>query len=93
MAKKKQKRCRICKKRPVWRGGDVKDPGPYCKKCYHKDVWSPNSRARGKAGEPDPEPDYQHCPQCGVEADVLGGEICLNCGFHFDNALYWWFGR
>jgi hypothetical protein len=22
-----------------WRGGDVKNPGPVCKKCYHKKVW------------------------------------------------------
>ena len=32
MSKKhKQRRCRICKKRPVWIGGDVKNPGPVCK--------------------------------------------------------------
>jgi hypothetical protein len=34
MARKRQKSCRACKKRPVWRGGDVKDPGLYCKRCY-----------------------------------------------------------
>ena len=34
-----QRRCRICKKRPVWKGGDVRNPGPVCKKCYHKHVW------------------------------------------------------
>ena len=36
---RKPRKCRICKKRPVWRGGDVKNPGPVCKKCYHKNVW------------------------------------------------------
>jgi hypothetical protein len=41
MAKRKKRRprrCRICKKSPVWRGGDVKDPGPFCKRCYHKHI-------------------------------------------------------
>lgn len=37
--KRKPRRCRICKKRPIWTGGDVKDPGPVCKHCYHKHVW------------------------------------------------------
>jgi hypothetical protein len=36
MRKRKPRKCRICKKKPVWVGGDVKDPGPYCKRCYHK---------------------------------------------------------
>ncbi|MGO8902895.1 MAG: hypothetical protein ACLQU5_31830 [Isosphaeraceae bacterium] len=44
---KKQRRCRICKKRPVWTRGDVKDPGPVCKRCYHKHVW-PERKARAK---------------------------------------------
>jgi hypothetical protein len=37
--KRKPRRCRICKKRPIWTGGDVKDPGPVCKQCYHKHIW------------------------------------------------------
>jgi hypothetical protein len=41
---RKPRKCRICKKRPVWKGGDVKSPGPFCKKCYHKKVW-PNRMA------------------------------------------------
>lgn len=36
---RKPRKCRICKKSPVWKGGDVKSPGPFCKKCYHKKVW------------------------------------------------------
>jgi len=47
MGKKKQRRCRICKKRPVWTRGDVKNPGRVCKRCYHKHVW-PERQARGK---------------------------------------------
>jgi hypothetical protein len=35
----KPRKCRICKKRPVWSGGDVKNPGPFCKQCYHRKVW------------------------------------------------------
>jgi hypothetical protein len=51
MSKKKQRRCRICKKRPVWTRGDVKDPGPVCKRCYHKHVW-PERKARAKGSNP-----------------------------------------
>jgi hypothetical protein len=40
MGRRKPRKCRICKKSPVWRGGDVKNPGPYCKRCYHKHVWT-----------------------------------------------------
>jgi hypothetical protein len=30
---------RICKKNPFWRGDDVKEPGPYCKRRCHKHIW------------------------------------------------------
>jgi hypothetical protein len=61
MPRKKPRKCRICKKRPVWRGGDVKAPGSVCKQCYHKHVW-PERRAAGHAES--------------VEADhVAGSEI------------------
>jgi hypothetical protein len=93
MAKKKPKKCRACKKNPVWRGGDVKDPGPYCKKCYHKLSRRPESSPKAKTHEPSGDPDYEHCPECGVAADVLGGGPCPSCMFEFTNALYWWFVR
>ena len=49
MAKKrKQRLCRICKKRPVWIGGDVKNPGRVCKKCYHAHVWPERMARRGQ---------------------------------------------
>ena len=47
MSKKhKQRRCRICKKRPVWIGGDVKNSQGTCKKCYHAHVWPERQRRR-----------------------------------------------
>jgi hypothetical protein len=46
MRKRKPRKCRICKKRPVWIGGDVKDPGPFCKRCYHKHRSPGRSRRR-----------------------------------------------
>ena len=52
--KRKPRKCRICKKNPVWRGGDVKDPGPFCKRCYHKHV-SPGRQA-GRRPTPKLEP-------------------------------------
>ena len=49
MAKKRKERlCRICKKRPVWIGGDVKNPGRVCKKCYHAHVWPERMVRRGQ---------------------------------------------
>ena len=95
MGRKKPRKCCACRKSPVWRGGDVKDPGPFCKKCYHKRGRQPSpgakSASKAKTSAAPFEPDYNHCPECGVEADVLGGEICPRCHFHFSNALYWWF--
>ena len=52
MGRRKQRKCRICKKRPVWRGGDVANPGPFCKKCYHKRIWPEREAARRKKLEP-----------------------------------------
>jgi hypothetical protein len=49
MGRRKVHKCRICKKRPVWRGGDVKNPGPFCKHCYHKHVWAAGGRSGRKA--------------------------------------------
>src|SRR5512143_3692402 len=46
--KRKQRLCRICQTRPVWIGGDVKNPGPVCKKCYHAHVWPERQRRRQK---------------------------------------------
>lgn len=43
---RKPRKCRICRKRPIWRGGDVNDPGPFCKQCYHKKVWPERKAAR-----------------------------------------------
>jgi hypothetical protein len=93
MARKRQKLCRACKTRPVWRGGDVKNPGPYCKRCYHKHVWSANRSPGQKTTELPSDPDCEHCPECGFAADVCGGGTCPNCRFEFSNALYWWFVR
>jgi hypothetical protein len=46
MKKRKPRKCRICKKRPVWIGGDVKNPGRVCKRCYHKHVWPDRTTRR-----------------------------------------------
>ncbi|HTU92504.1 MAG TPA: hypothetical protein VMF69_20655 [Gemmataceae bacterium] len=48
MSRRKQQLCRICKKKPVWRGGDVTEPGPYCKRCYHKRIWPNRPSLRKK---------------------------------------------
>jgi hypothetical protein len=93
MARYKRKLCRMCKERPVWRGGDVKDPGPFCKTCYHRKWRRLNQSPGAPTGKPPFEPDYEHCPECGVAADVCGGGPCPGCGYHFENALYRWFVR
>ena len=48
---KKRRKCRICRKNPVWRGGHVKHPGPVCKRCYHKHVWQDLPSERQKRRE------------------------------------------
>jgi hypothetical protein len=57
--KRRQRRCRICKKSPIWIGGDVKNPGPVCKQCYHLHAWPDRvKRQRQKVeGADTPEPD------------------------------------
>ena len=46
--KRKEQLCRVCKKRPVWIGGDVKNPGHVCKKCYHAHMLPERERRRGQ---------------------------------------------
>jgi hypothetical protein len=62
---RKPRKCRICKKRPVWTGGDVKDPGPVCKRCYHKKVWPERKTMRkiGRAGRENVPPVEQPIPE------------------------------
>jgi hypothetical protein len=52
--KHKQRLCRICKTRPIWIQGDVKDPGPVCKRCYHKHVWPKRKAAARVTTQIDP---------------------------------------
>jgi hypothetical protein len=75
MPRKKPRKCRICKKRPVWRGGDVKDPGAVCKQCYHKHVW-PERRAAGHAG--------------GVDANQVGSSGNAEDEDRLDAPEDWW---
>jgi hypothetical protein len=56
--RRKVRKCRICKKSPVWRGGDVKNPGPYCKKCLQKHVWTGRPRADDEESVADQYVDY-----------------------------------
>jgi hypothetical protein len=56
--RRKLRKCCICKKSPVWRGGDVKNPGPYCKKCYHKHVWTGRPGADDEESVADQYVDY-----------------------------------
>jgi hypothetical protein len=42
--KRKQRPCRICRKRPPWRYKNC--PPGMCKRCYHKHVWVERPAAR-----------------------------------------------
>jgi hypothetical protein len=42
--KRKQRRCRICRKRPPWRYKNC--PPGICKRCYHAHVWAARPAAR-----------------------------------------------
>lgn len=51
----KQRRCRICKKRPPWK--DKNCPPGICKRCYHRHIWPDRPAVRkprrAGAGEAD----------------------------------------
>jgi hypothetical protein len=38
MSNRKQRKCRICKKRPPWQYKNC--PPGICKRCYHSHVWA-----------------------------------------------------
>jgi hypothetical protein len=50
----RQALCRICKKRPPWRGKNC--PPGVCKRCYHKHVWPDVRAARGEAPPTEAQP-------------------------------------
>jgi hypothetical protein len=53
MSKRKQRKCRICKRRPPWRYKNC--PPGICKRCYHRHVWPERPRYREVAVlEPEP---------------------------------------
>jgi hypothetical protein len=77
---RKPRKCRICKKRPVWIGGDVKNPGPVCKQCYHKKVWPEREAAR--KGLPAERETYR------LEEDSIPEHLLMDPDFY-----YWHFVR
>ena len=74
MAKKRIRKCQICRKNPVWRGGDVKNPGPYCKRCYHEHVWVDRPSERKRRREMKPQIEQGHSPEELLEMEALAAE-------------------
>jgi hypothetical protein len=71
--KGKQRKCRICKKRPPWKYKNC--PPGVCKQCYHRDVWVDRPAARKQPGAVagqqefrDPAPDLE----LWIMRDMLG---------------------
>ena len=54
MSKRKQRKCRICKKRPPWRYKNC--PPGICKRCYHRHVWAERPRRNREVAVLEPEP-------------------------------------
>jgi hypothetical protein len=54
MSKRKQRKCRICKKRPPW--GYKHCPPGICKRCYHRHVWAERPRRDREVAVLEPEP-------------------------------------
>lgn len=52
--KRKQRRCRICRKRPPWHYKNC--PPGICKRCYHSRVWAERPAARRDRPAADPPP-------------------------------------
>ncbi len=69
---RKIRRCRICKKSPVWRGGDVKDPGPFCKRCYHKHISPARQRSRKERSQLEPLGEFGHYREMQEALDFMG---------------------
>lgn len=51
--KRKQRICRICKKRPPWKYKNC--PPDVCKRCYHRHVWPERPWARKCAADDLPD--------------------------------------
>jgi hypothetical protein len=43
-----ERKCPVCKKRPVWRTNQSKNWRHLCKRCYHK-AWAADQRAQREA--------------------------------------------
>jgi len=69
---RKLRKCRICKKSPVWRGGDVKEPGPFCKKCYHKHISPGRQRNRKERSQLEPLDEFADYRERQEFLDFLG---------------------
>ena len=69
MSKRKQRKCRICKKRPPWRYKHC--PPGICKRCYHRHVWAERPRRGREVAVLEPEP---------FELDQSGPEPWWNPG-------------
>ena len=54
MSKRKQRKCRICKKRPPWRYKNC--PPGICKRCYHRHAWAERPRRNRDAAVLEAEP-------------------------------------
>lgn len=71
--KGKQRKCRICKKRPAWRYKNC--PPGVCKRCYHKDVWVDRPAARKERSAAAGQQEF-HDPAAYIElweaAELLG---------------------
>jgi hypothetical protein len=44
--KRRQRPCRICRKRPPWRYKNC--PPGVCKRCYHKHIWAERPSKQGQ---------------------------------------------
>ena len=50
--KRKERRCRICRKRPPWRYKNC--PPGICKRCYHEHIWAqPHAASRDSPASTD----------------------------------------
>ena len=54
MSRRKQRKCRICKKRPPWRYKDC--PPGICKRFYHRHVWAERPLRDREVAVLEPEP-------------------------------------
>jgi hypothetical protein len=83
--KRRQRPCRICRKRPPWRYKNC--PPGVCKRCYHKHIWAERPSKQGQEPipvRPAPGWEFEYIPDTDLGEQLSDGlefEYMISRGF------------